>query len=128
MAGQPVPAVPRVCLQCGVAWVQRDGRPPRDYCTTSCRNEAERQARVARGELAAPLPEPPVRFYTRRVRAKEYTITCGWCREVVTLEQYPGPRPRYCSLTCRAEAARAGAAERMRQMRARRRQQSGAVT
>jgi hypothetical protein len=121
------PAVDRVCLQCGGAWVQRDGQPPRDYCTTSCRNEAERQARAAQGEPAARL-EPPARFYTRRVRAKEYTITCAWCQEVVTVEQYPGPAPRYCSPLCKTAAAREGAAERMRRMRARRQQVSPNVT
>jgi hypothetical protein len=127
MARQPVPAVPRVCRQCGVAWVQRDGGPPREYCTTSCRQEAERHARGTAEEVPVPASKPPVRTYLRQVRAQEHTITCGWCGEVVTVEQYPGPPPRYCSPTCRAEAAREGAATRMRRMRARQ-QQSTSVT
>jgi uncharacterized CHY-type Zn-finger protein len=77
--------------------------------------------------VLVPVVEPPLRIYTRHVHAQEHTITCGWCRAVVTVEQYPGPKPRYCSPTCRAEAVRDGAAERMRKMRARR-QQSPLVT
>ena len=113
--------VPRICLRCGVAWLQRDGGPLRDYCTTSCRNEAERKAR---DEAAVVFDEPPApaRVYVRRVRGKAYTITCAWCGEEATIEQYPGPAPRYCSVACRAEAAREGAAARMRRMRERRQQ------
>ena len=121
MPKQSFPAIPRICLQCGAAWVQCDGKPPRDYCTTSCRNEAERQARGEQPEQPAPTEEPPVRYYTRRVRAQVQTITCAWCHEVVTVEHYPGPAPRYCSDACRAAVAREGAAARMRRMRARRR-------
>ena len=121
MARTSFPDVPRICRHCGVAWIQADGRPPREYCTTSCRQEAERQAR---GPVAVPPPadEPaaPPLLCTRHVRAKTYTITCGWCGEVVTLEQYPGPAPRYCSPACRTDAARVAAAERVRRMRARR--------
>jgi hypothetical protein len=120
MARTLFPAVPRICRHCGGAWIQADGRPPREYCTTSCRQEAERQARgVAPALPEAVDPEPP-RVYTRRVRAKAYTITCRWCGTVVTLEQYPGPAPRYCDPVCREAAAREAAAERMRRMRARR--------
>ena len=122
MARQSFPEVPRVCQQCGVGWVQRDGGPPRDYCTTSCRNEATRQARSGGTEPAEAAVDPPVRLYTRSVRAKAYTITCLWCGDVVSVEQYPGPAPRYCGPDCRAEAAREGAAARMRRMRARRAQ------
>ena len=68
MARRSCPEVPRVCLQCGVAWVQRDGRPPRDYCTTSCRNEAERQARGGAQILPEPDTAPPVHVYVRRVQ------------------------------------------------------------
>jgi hypothetical protein len=128
MSKQRCPALRRVCQHCGVAWVQDDGRPPRDYCSTSCRNEAERQARPASEEHAAAVPDPQAHFYTRRVRAKQYTITCAWCQEVVTVEQYPGPPPRYCSPLCRTAAAREGAAERMRRMRARRQHASTTVT
>jgi hypothetical protein len=128
MARQSIPEVPRVCLQCGAAWVQRDGKPPRDYCTTSCRNEAERQARNEPTMAASATGDRPERTYLRRVRAQVHTITCGWCGEVVTVEQYPGPAPRYCSPACRAEAAREGAAARMRRMRARHQEQAHAVT
>lgn len=127
MPYKSLPAVPRICQQCGEAWVQRDGKAPRAYCTTSCRNEAERQ-----GASTAALPqvpdEPPVPIYTRRVRAQQHTITCAWCQQVATLEQYPGPVPRYCSEACRTEAARERAAARMRRMRARRQQEAQAVT
>jgi hypothetical protein len=118
---QPVPAVPRVCTGCGVAWLQRDGKEPRSYCSTSCRNEAERRA----GGAPVAIPAAPeVRYLTRRVRAQEHTITCGWCRAVVTVEHYPGPAPRYCSDACRSAVARETAAERMRRMRARRQQEA----
>jgi hypothetical protein len=127
MPRESFPALDRVCVQCGEPWVQRDGQPPRAYCTTSCRNEAERQARAVRGELRAE-PPPPVRTFTRQVRAQQHTITCAWCEQVVTLEQYPGPAPRYCSPLCKTAAAREGAAERMRRMRARRQQVSQGVT
>ena len=121
------PSFERVCVQCGERWVQRDGQPPRDYCTTSCRNEAERQTQAARG--AVPVEPPlPVRTFTRQVRAHVHTITCAWCHAVVTLEQYPGPAPRYCSPVCKTAAAREGAAERMRRMRARRQQLAQGVT
>jgi hypothetical protein len=120
MARKTFPAVPRVCRHCGSAWIQADGQPPREYCTTSCRQEAERQARGLAVEPPEAVEPPPPRVYTRRVRARTYTITCGWCGEVVTLEQYPGPAPRYCDPTCRAAAAREAAAARMRRMRARR--------
>lgn len=121
MARRILPEVPRVCVQCGVVWVQRDGQVPRDYCTTSCRNEAERQARGTPADAAAELEDLPApRTYVRRVQAQTYTILCVWCGEVATLEQYPGPVPRYCSPACRAEAAREGAAARMRRMRVRR--------
>jgi hypothetical protein len=125
---QRFPALPRVCQHCGAAWVQDDGRPPRDYCSTSCRNQAERQAQSAPEGHAAAAPEPQASFYTRRVRAKQYTITCAWCREVVTVEQYPGPPPRYCSSLCRTAAARDGAAERMRRLRARQQHAAPSVT
>ena len=128
MPRPPVPALTRVCLQCGTTWIQRHRQPPRDYCTTSCRNQAERQAR-AQGAAVPALPDPPpVRLFTRQVRAREYTITCAWCGEVATLEQYPGARPRYCSPACRTAAEREGAAERMRQLRARRQQPAAPVT
>lgn len=119
---QPVPAVPCVCAGCGVTWLQRDGKEPRSYCSTSCRNEAERRADGAPEISIAAAPE--VRYRTRRVRAQEHTITCGWCRAVVTVEQYPGPAPRYCSDECRTAVARETAAERMRRMRARRQQEA----
>ena len=119
MARQRFPEVPRVCLQCGVAWVQCDGKALRDYCSTSCCNEAERQARGVVQTVPEDVLEPK-RVYVRRVRGKEYTITCAWCGEVVTVEQYPGPAPRYSDALCRAEAAREGAAARMRRMRERR--------
>jgi hypothetical protein len=122
MARRSFPEIPRVCLQCGLAWVQRDGGPPRDYCTTTCRQEAERAARGVSQPVSEPASEPPVRVYVRRVRGKAYTITCAWCGDVATVEQYPGPAPRYCGPACRAEAAREGAAARMRRMRERRQQ------
>jgi len=122
---QPPPAVPRVCQGCGVAWVQRDGKEPRVYCSTSCRNEAERRAG---GAAEASPAAPEVRYATRRVRAQEHTIICGWCRAVVTVEQYPGPAPRYCSDECRRAVARETAAERMRRMRARRQQEATVTT
>ena len=123
MVRRILPEVPRVCLQCGAGWVQRDGQAPRDYCTTSCRNAAERQAQGTSADTAAVLDdreERSARTYVRRVQAQTLTITCVWCGEVATLEQYPGPAPRYCSPACRAEASREGAAARMRRMRARR--------
>jgi hypothetical protein len=127
MPRHSLPALPRVCQQCGEAWLQQDGKAPRDYCSTSCRNEAERRAA---GPDAAQRPpaDVPVRVYTRRVRAQQHTISCAWCHQVATLEQYPGPVPRYCGDICRAEAARASAAIRMRRMRARRQQEAAAVT
>ena len=127
MPRESFPVFDRVCVQCGEAWKQRDGRPARAYCTTSCWNEAERQARAARGELPAAVPAP-ARTFTRQVRAQQHTITCAWCQAVVTLEQYPGPVPRYCSPLCKAEVAREGAAGRMRRMRARRQQVPAIVT
>jgi ferredoxin len=127
MARRIFPEVPRVCLQCGAAWLQGDGKAPRDYCTTSCRNEADRQAHGKQTpEVDAPT-DRPVRTYLRRVRAKAYTSTCAWCGAAADVEQYPGPPPRYCSPECRTEAAREGAAARMRRMRARR-QQAPSVT
>jgi hypothetical protein len=125
MARRIMLEVPRVCLHCGVAWVQRDGQAPRDYCTTSCRNEAERRAR---GVVADGADALPPRTYIRHVRAQTHTITCLWCGNVVTLEQYPGPAPRYCSPACRAEATREGAAARMRRMRARRQEEPRVTT
>lgn len=119
MARRTFPAVTRVCRQCGGTWIQADGQTPREYCTTSCRQEAERQARSRTVQPSETLEPPPPRVYTRRVRAKTYTITCGRCGEVVTLEQYPGPAPRYCD-PCREAAAREAAAARMHRMRARR--------
>jgi hypothetical protein len=124
---QPPPAEPRVCAGCGMAWVQRDGKEPRSYCSTSCRNEAERRAGV-RPPVSLPPTVPEVRYVTRRVRAQEHTITCGWCRAVVSVEQYPGPAPRYCSDECRRAVARETAAERMRRMRARRQQEATVTT
>jgi len=120
MARRIFPDVPRVCLQCGAAWMQRDGQAPRDYCTTSCRNDADRQARGGSEPGVDAVADPPARTYLRRVRAKEYTVTCAWCGAVAHVEQYPGPAPRYCSPDCHTEAAREGAAARMRRMRARR--------
>jgi hypothetical protein len=128
MARQLEPAFPRVCRQCGAAWIQRDAGPPREYCTTSCRQEAERQARGVSPAIPDTAIESPPRSYVRRVRAHVHTITCAWRGAVVTVEQYPGPPPRYCGPVCRAEVAREGAAARMRQMRARRKMSAESVT
>jgi hypothetical protein len=128
MARQSLPAIPRVCQQCGLAWTQQDGKAPRAYCSTSCRNEAERQAAGTDNAARAASADAPVRVYTRRVRAQRHTILGAWCQQEATLEQYPGPVPRYCSAVCRAEAARESAAMRMRRMRARRRLAASAVT
>jgi hypothetical protein len=123
MARRSVPELPRVCGQCGRAWVQRDGQAPRDFCSTTCWQEA-----AGRPQRAAAPEAVPVRTWTRVIRAQEHTITCTWCGALVTVEQYPGPAPRYCSPACRQEAARDGAATRMRRMRERRRQEAVPVT
>jgi hypothetical protein len=117
MARVRYPEEPRICAQCGTHWTQCDGKPPRPYCTTTCRQDAE----------GRPFPivpaEPEVLVLPtriRRVRARLVTLTCTWCQTVAEVEQFPGPLPRYCSDECREEAQRAGAAERMRRLRQRR--------
>jgi hypothetical protein len=117
MARSRYPEVPRVCAQCGVHWTQCDGQPPRAYCTTTCRQEAEgRPFPIV--PVAAQVPVLPTRI--RRVQAQLVTLTCAWCQTVVEVEHFPGPLPRFCSQDCRDEAQRAGAAARMRRLRQRR--------
>ena len=117
MARSRYPEVPRVCAQCGAHWTQRDGAPPRPYCTTTCRQEAE--GRPARPLLAEPeTPVLPTRI--RRIQAQLVTLTCAWCQTTAEVEHFPGPLPRFCSQDCRDEAQRAGAAARMRRLRQRR--------
>jgi hypothetical protein len=111
--------VERVCQQCGATWLQTDGKPPRDYCSTTCRQEATGQQPRAASE------DPPLPTRVRVVRARLVAITCQWCRDQVVLEQFPGPTPRYCSALCRQAAARDGAAARMQRLRERRRAAQG---
>lgn len=114
--------IERRCQQCGAPWLQTDGKAPRDYCTTSCRQEAAGQ-RLSVAPDNLPLPS-----HVRVVRARVITITCHWCQEQVALEQFPGPVPRYCSPLCRQAAASAAAAGRMQRMRERRRTSQGRGT
>lgn len=115
------PEHPRVCAHCGEHWTQYDDKPPRTYCSTTCRQAAE--GPPATTGPVPPLPEIVVLpVQTRHVRARLVTLTCAWCRAVAEVEHFPGPRPRYCSPFCREEAQRDGAAERMRRMRERRQQ------
>jgi hypothetical protein len=107
--------IERVCQQCGATWLQTDGKAPRDYCTTSCRQEA-----TGPRPSVAPV-DPPLPTRVRVVRARLIWITCHWCREQVELAQFPAPLPRYCSLFCRQAAEREAAAARMQRMRERRR-------
>jgi hypothetical protein len=118
------PALARICAHCGLHWVQQDGKPPRPYCSTTCRQAAE--GRPLRS--ADPPAEPALPVRTRRVRARLITITCAWCGETTELAQLPGPRPRYCGPDCRAAAAREHAAERMRRFRTRHAHPTRAVT
>jgi len=57
--------------------------------------------------------------YLRTITQKAITVTCALCGADSQREQYPGPRPRYCSDACRGRAAAETAAARMRRMRAR---------
>ena len=124
MARLRYPEVPRVCAQCGAHWTQRDGAPPRPYCTTTCRQEAE--GRPARALPAEPeVPVLPTRI--RRIQAQLVTLTCAWCQTTAEVEHFPGPLSRFCSQDCRDEAQRAGAAARMRRLRQRRLQSIAAV-
>jgi len=117
MARPHYPEVPRVCVQCGAHWTQRDGAPPRPYCTTTCRQEAE--GRPSHTLSAEPeVPVLPTRIH--RIQAHLVTLTCAWCQTVAEVEHFPGPLPRFCSQDCRDEAQRAGAAARMRRLRQRR--------
>jgi hypothetical protein len=112
-----IPGEPRVCRHCGLSWLQQDGKAPREYCTTTCRQAAE----GPRAPLVAVPAAPTPRTWQRVVQARVVTIVCAWCGTQATLEQYPGPTPRYCDPLCRQEAERWASAERMRRMRDRRR-------
>ncbi len=111
------PALERVCAHCGGHWIQQDGKPPRPYCTTTCRQAAEGRPLVRTDPPEEAGPALPTR--TRRVQARLITISCLWCGDTVELVQFPGPRPRYCSPDCRASATREQATERMRRCRTR---------
>lgn len=54
--------------------------------------------------------------YTRRIKQRGVTFTCGECGEVVTELRYPGPTPKYC-LGCVAAVRRRQARERKRRQR-----------
>ena len=64
--------------------------------------------------------EQEIGRYLRTITQKAITVTCALCGADSQREQYPGPRPRYCSDACRGRAAAETAAARMRRMRARR--------
>ncbi len=64
--------------------------------------------------------EQEIGRYLRTITQKAITVTCALCGADSRREQYPGPRPRYCSDACRGRAAAETAAARMRRMRARR--------
>jgi len=64
--------------------------------------------------------EQKIGRYLRTITQKAITFTCALCGADSQREQYPGPRPRYCSDACRGRAAAETAAARMRRMRARR--------
>ena len=124
MARQRYPEVPRVCATCGLAWLQRDGKPPRTYCSTTCAQEAPDYP--FRTQPVAPeIPVLSTRI--RRVHARLVTLKCAWCLAVAEVEQFPGPLPRYCSDACREDAQRFRAAKRMRRMRLRRLQAAWAA-
>lgn len=55
--------------------------------------------------------------YLRTITPTEIAFTCLLCGSASQREQYPGPRPRYCSDPCRAQAERRSAAARMRSRR-----------
>jgi len=113
---RPTPE-PRICANCGRHWLQQDGKPPRTYCCTTCRQETEG---LPAGALRAAVDVPRVPTQIRRIRAQVVTLTCAWCHRLAEVEHFPGPLPRYCSDGCRTEAQRDGAAERMRRLRQRR--------
>lgn len=54
---------------------------------------------------------------TRHVAAKEVTFTCAQCNETVTQWCFPGPVPKYCAESCKAEARRESQRELMRRKR-----------
>ncbi len=117
MARQRPPQEPRICATCGRHWLQNDGKPPRRYCSTTCRQEKEG---LPSGALRPADDVPAVPTQCRRVQAQVVTLTCSWCHTIAEVEHFPGPLPRYCSDACRTEAHRDGAAERMRRLRQRR--------
>jgi LuxR family maltose regulon positive regulatory protein len=58
--------------------------------------------------------------YQRTVSMREITFTCIVCQQQTTQLRYPGPPPRYCSETCRAEHALLANQERVRKQREKR--------
>ena len=111
------PQEPRICATCGRHWLQDDGKPPRQYCCTTCRQATEG---LPSGALPPIAIAPLVPIQTRRIRAQLVTLTCAWCHCAAVVAHFPGPLPRYSSDPCRAEAQREGAAARMRRLRQRR--------
>lgn len=74
---------------------------------------------VAAHARSSPDGQREIGPYLRTIKKKEVAFTCVVCRAEVRREGYPGPRPRYCSDLCRAQAARQAAAARMRHLRSR---------
>src|SRR5690242_6551981 len=75
-----------------------------------------------------PAPQQTVRVfgqseqqaYQRTVSMREITFICVVCQQQTTQLRYPGPLPRYCSETCRAEYALIANRERVRKQREKR--------
>lgn len=74
---------------------------------------SEERVRVASQQTISILA--PAR--SRTLKTRRVTFFCAWCKQPVTQERFPGPRPRYCSDTCKEAAAREKTRERVRRWR-----------
>jgi len=79
----------------------------------------DRELSVAAHARSSRVGQREIGPYLRTITKTEVAVTGAVCGAEGRREGYPGARMRYCSDTCRAEAARRSAAARMRQMRAR---------
>jgi hypothetical protein len=66
---------------------------------------------------------PPQITVTRT--ARNVSFTCDVCGKETTQLRMPGPRPRYCSNTCKAEGERAKTRVRVARLREHRKKESG---
>lgn len=88
-----------------------------DYAAGQVQVRHQRQAGIpAQPPMAS--REVATGAYSRTIRTRPVTFICAWCQKLVTQQRYPGPKPTYCSDTCKAEATREQTRVRVQRYRA----------